>query len=134
MITVIDQAKPWLMPSSALAATTQSQLGAHMIMNGTGRPTSQPRTSTRLRPHTSAQLARDEVGERLDDAEADDEGDDERRRGDPNSSRADQRHDRRSMPTMPPTKALTSDEQRELRQFSRRPSRMPEGFSEAVMS
>ena len=54
MITVIDQAKPWLMPSSALAAITHSQLGAHMIMNGTGKPSSQPSTSTRLRPQTSA--------------------------------------------------------------------------------
>src|SRR6516165_1348376 len=54
MMTVIDQAKPWLMPSSALAAITQFQLGAHMIMNGTGRPTSQPRTRTRLRPQASA--------------------------------------------------------------------------------
>src|SRR6516225_4095989 len=54
MMTVIDQAKPWLMPSSALAAITHFQLGAQMIMNGTGRPTSQPRISTRLRPHASA--------------------------------------------------------------------------------
>ena len=54
MITVIDQAKPWLTPSSALAAITHVQLGAQMIMKGTGKPRSQPRTRTRLRPHASA--------------------------------------------------------------------------------
>src|SRR6516162_9941567 len=41
------------MPSSAFAAITHSQLGAHMTMNGTGNPNSHPMTSTRLRPHTS---------------------------------------------------------------------------------
>ena len=54
MITVIDQANPWLMPSSALAAMTHSQFGAQMIMNGTGMPTSQPRTRTRFLPQASA--------------------------------------------------------------------------------
>ena len=54
MITVIDQAKPWLMPRRALAAMTHFQLGAHIIMNGTGRPMSQPRMRTRLRPQASA--------------------------------------------------------------------------------
>ncbi len=50
MITVIDQAKPWLIPSSAFAATTQPQLGPQPIMKGTGSPTSQPSTSMDLRP------------------------------------------------------------------------------------
>lgn len=54
MITVMDQAKPWLSPSSTLAATTHSQLGAATIMKGTGKPSSQPITSTRLRPQASA--------------------------------------------------------------------------------
>ena len=39
MITVIDQASPWLIPSNALAAIIQPQLGAHMIMNAwDGKP------------------------------------------------------------------------------------------------
>jgi hypothetical protein len=50
MITVIDQAKPWLMPRSALAAMTQPQFGPQPIMNGTGNPISQPRISMSLRP------------------------------------------------------------------------------------
>ncbi|KGV39619.1 major facilitator family transporter domain protein [Burkholderia pseudomallei MSHR4308] len=54
MITVIDHAKPWLRPSNTLAAITHSQFGAAMIMNGTGNPSSQPATSTRLRPQVSA--------------------------------------------------------------------------------
>src|SRR3972149_6358960 len=53
MITVVDQQSPWLRPSSTLAATTQLQLGANMMSQGTGNPTSQPATSTRLRPTRS---------------------------------------------------------------------------------
>ena len=115
MITVIDQARPWLMPSSALAAMTQSQLGAQMIMNGTGRPKSQPRTSTRLRPHTIGELSGDQIGERLDHAEADDEGDDKRRRGDAELFRADQRHDRALDPDHAADEGVDQDQQRELR-------------------
>ena len=40
----------------------------------------------------------------------------------------------RSSPTMPPTKAFTSTSSENWARFSRRPSRMPDGFSEAVMS
>ena len=42
------------MPSSTLAATIQLQLGAQMIMKGTGRPMIQPMTNTHLRPKLSA--------------------------------------------------------------------------------
>ena len=74
------------MPSSALAAMTHSQLGAHMIMNGTGSPNSQPRTRTRFRPQTRRQLRHPTQMWRalcLTKAEADDEGDDDGRRCDP---------------------------------------------------
>ncbi len=50
MITVVDQASPWLMPSSTLANTIQPQDGAQMTSSGTGRATSQPAVRTRLRP------------------------------------------------------------------------------------
>jgi hypothetical protein len=50
MMTVVDQVRPWLMPSSTFAATTQAQLGAQISSSGTGRPISQPSTSTGLRP------------------------------------------------------------------------------------
>ena len=50
MITVLDHASPWLSPSSTLATTTQPQAGAQISSSGTGRPTSQPATSTGLRP------------------------------------------------------------------------------------
>ena len=50
MITVVDQVSPWLTPSSTLAKTTQPHDGAHISSNGTGRPISQPATSTGLRP------------------------------------------------------------------------------------
>ena len=57
MITVIDQAKAWLAPSSTLAASIQPQEGAHMIMKGTGRPSSQPATRIGFRPTRSDRRA-----------------------------------------------------------------------------
>src|SRR6516165_4911019 len=42
------------MPSRTLAATIQSQLGANIIKNGTGRPTAHPNTSVFFRPQLSA--------------------------------------------------------------------------------
>ena len=50
MITVVDQVRPWLTPSRTLANTTQPHVGAHINSSGTGRPMSQPATSTGLRP------------------------------------------------------------------------------------
>src|SRR5436190_79685 len=42
MITVVDQVRPWLTPSSTLAATTQPQLGAQISSGGMGSAASQP--------------------------------------------------------------------------------------------
>ena len=56
MITVVDQVRPWLTPSRTLAATTQPQVGAQINRSGTGMPTSQPATSTGLRPTRSARV------------------------------------------------------------------------------
>ena len=54
--TVVDQVRPWLTPSSTLATMTQVQDGAQINMNGTGTATSQPATSTGLRPNRSDQV------------------------------------------------------------------------------
>ena len=53
MITVVDQVRPWLTPSSALANRIQAQLGAHISRKGTGIATSHPPTRTLLRPKRS---------------------------------------------------------------------------------
>jgi hypothetical protein len=50
MMIVVDQVRPWFTPSSTLANTTQLHVGAHISNSGTGRPISQPATSTGLRP------------------------------------------------------------------------------------
>ena len=50
MITVVDQVRPWLTPRSTLAATTHHHVGAQISSSGTGTATSQPATSTGLRP------------------------------------------------------------------------------------
>ena len=55
MITVVDQVRPWLMPSSTFAATTQPQDGAQMSSSGTGTAINQPATRTGLRPNRSDQ-------------------------------------------------------------------------------
>ena len=56
MITVVDQVRPWLTPSSTLAKTTQPHDGAQISSSGTGRPMSQPATSTGLRPYRSERV------------------------------------------------------------------------------
>jgi hypothetical protein len=50
MMTVLDQASPWLSPSRTFATITQPQTGAQMRSSGTGSPRSQPVTRTGLRP------------------------------------------------------------------------------------
>ena len=113
------------MPSNTLAATIQPQLGAHMIMNGTGKPTDHPNTSIRFAAPNVGELAGDQIGDRLDDAEADDERDDDVVEASWNSSVPISGTTVRSSPTMPPTKALISTSSANCCQFSRRPSVMP---------
>src|SRR5439155_1563739 len=54
MLTVVDQARPWLTPRSTFAKTTQPQDGARMISTGTGKAAPQPTSSTVRRPNRSA--------------------------------------------------------------------------------
>src|SRR3989440_12989745 len=51
MMTVVDQAKPWLIPRNTLAATTIAQLGAQIIMGATGRAATHPRARNGFRPY-----------------------------------------------------------------------------------
>ncbi|HEV2257997.1 MAG TPA: hypothetical protein VGS06_33095 [Streptosporangiaceae bacterium] len=54
MFTVIDQAWPWLIPSSTFAATIQPHPGPYASRNGTGKPAAQPATSRCLRAYRAA--------------------------------------------------------------------------------
>src|SRR6185437_14379504 len=122
MMTVIDQASPWLMPRRPLAAITHPQLGAQIIMNGTGNPTSQPRTRTRLRPQESAswpeiRLANALITPKLTMKETMRVVDARWNSSDPISGTTV-----RSSPTMPPTKALITMSSANCCQFSFRPS------------
>ena len=56
MMTVVDQVRPWLMPNNTLAAITQPHDGAQISSNGTGMASSQPASSTGLRPKRSDQV------------------------------------------------------------------------------
>ena len=93
MITVIDQASPWLAPRKRLATTMKPQLGASPIKSGTGRASNQPNTSSRLRPTRSASVPAPRFVKRLRGAEGDDEGKDRRLRAEPKILLADQRQD-----------------------------------------
>ena len=50
MTTVVDQVRPWLMPSSTLANTTHPHVGAQISSSGIGTAMIQPATRTGLRP------------------------------------------------------------------------------------
>ena len=114
MITVVDQVRPWLTPSSTLAATIHAQDGARMIRSGTGRPTSQPATSTGLRPNRSASAPGDEVRGGLGQSERDDEGEGRGRPGQPEDVGGEQRQDRPLLPDHPADERVDGDEQGEL--------------------
>ena len=48
MITVVDQVRPWLTPSSTFAAMTQPQVGAQISSSGTGHGHQPARDQHRL--------------------------------------------------------------------------------------
>ncbi len=122
MITVIDQASPWLTPSSALAAITHCQFGAQMIMNGTGRPTSQPRTRTRLRPQRSASWPETRLANAFTTPKLMMKETTSVVEAIPNSSAPISGTTVRSIPTIPPTKALIRTSNENCRQLSLSPS------------
>jgi hypothetical protein len=100
------------MPSSALAAMIQPQLGAHTIMNG--QPDKPAEDENALAAPRIGELAGNEIGQGFDNAKADDEGYDNRRRGNAEFFRPDQRHDRSLDPNHAADKGVDQDEQREL--------------------
>ena len=127
MITVVDQVRPWLTPSSTLAATTQPQFGAQISSGGIGsadQPARRPAPACG-RTGPTACLS-EEVGDRLDHAERQDE----RQRAAVNAARwkacsASSGTTVRSWPSMPPTSALTATSRRELGQVGAQASRTP---------
>ena len=73
MITVVDQQRPWLRPSSTFATTTQVHVGAKMMSKGTGKTNEPARDEDALAADAVAHSTGEQVRERLDYAEADDE-------------------------------------------------------------
>ena len=109
-----------------MAAIIHPQLGAHMIMKGTGRPNSQPRTSTRLRPQTSARCPETRLAKALTTPKLTMKETTSVVEAMPNSSEPISGTTVRSMPTMPPTKALIRTSSANCRQLARSPSVTPE--------
>ena len=123
MMTVIDQAKPWLMPSSAFAATTHPQLGPQASMNGTGNPTSQPNTSMCLRPYASARCPETRLEIALTTPKVTMNDTMTVVEAILNSLAPRSGTTVRSNPTMPPTNALVAISNANCGQFSRKPRR-----------
>ena len=123
--TVIDQARPWLAPSRTFAATIQPQLGASAISSGTGRASSQPSVSNRLRPTRSARPSGGEVGQRLGDTECDDEGENRRPRNEAEVLFADERKHAALEPDHGADERVQADEQAELAPVGAQPQ--PDG-------
>src|SRR5262249_39177524 len=113
---------PWLTPNKTLAASTHAQFGAAMTMKGTGRPSSQPITRTRLRPQLSASCPETRLATAFTTPKL--------MMNDAisvvdamwNSSEPIRGTTVRSMPTMPPTNALIRTSNENCCQFSFRPS------------
>ena len=125
MITVVDQVRPWLTPSSTLAAMTQPQFGAQISSGGIGSAASHPATSTGLRPNRSDRVpakklvtaltapnARMNVSALLNAARW-------------KVCSASSGTTVRSWPRVPPTSALTATSSENWARLARRPSRTP---------
>src|SRR5687767_13332094 len=123
MMIVVDQQSPWLIPSSTLARTIQSQLGASMMMIGTGNPKSQPATRICLRPMRSENRPANRLASALTTPKETMKESAIVREARPNSCSASNGTIVRSNPTIPPTKALISTRRLNCCQFSMRPRR-----------
>src|SRR5881628_1226428 len=129
MITVVDQHKPWLTPSSTLANTIQPQLGAQMMSSGTGSPANQPATRSGLRPIRSASWPAKRFASAFTTPKLTRKERTTVFETRPKSAWAISGRTVRSSPTMAPTKALTTTSSANWRRLAPRPSRMGDGVS-----
>src|SRR5437870_2970208 len=127
MITVVDQHKPWLTPSSTLANTIQPQLGAQMMSSGTGRPASHPATRSGLRPIRSASWPASRFASAFTTPKLMRKERTEVFEARPKSAWAIRGRTVRSSPTIAPTNALTTTSSANWRQLAPSPSRMGGG-------
>src|SRR5437763_267163 len=129
MITVVDQHKPWLIPSSTLANTIQPQLGAQTMSSGTGSPASRPATRSGLRPIRSASCPANRLATALTMPKLMRKERTTVFETSPKSAWATSGTTVRSSPTIAPTKALTTTSSVNCRQLAPRPSRIGDGVS-----
>ena len=123
MMTVVDQVSPWLTPSRTLATTTQPQVGAQISSSGTGTRDQPAGDEHRLAAVAVRPGPGEEVGDGLDDAERDDEGQRGGEGGEVELASASSGRTVRSWPIIPPTSALTATSSANWARFSRSPSR-----------
>jgi hypothetical protein len=112
------------------------------MSSGTGSATSQPATSSRLRPKWSASAPGREVRERLRRSEGDDEGEDGGRRAKSELLLADEREDAALEADHRPDEGVERDQQPELPSVGAKPepdargharaARVPERFAATI--
>src|SRR6266508_6700198 len=122
MMTVVDQHRPWLTPSSRLASTIQPQLGANIIRKGTGSANNHPATRICFRPIRSESRPANKLASALTIPKLtikESVSDLEVR---PKSACAMRGTTVRSSPTIAPTKALTKTSKVNCCQLARNPS------------
>ena len=134
MITVVDQVRPWLIPSNTLANTTQPQTGAQISSSGTGSPMSHPATSIGLRPSRSDKVPATKLVTAFTNPKATMKVIATVIPVRPNSSFASSGRTVRSWPNIPPTKALTTTNRVNWARLARRPSRILSPFGAGIFS
>ncbi len=123
MLTVIDQARPWLRPSSTLAAMIHHHDGPQASMNGTGTPMTHPANSSCLRVNRAVSAPAARLVSALVRPKAMMNAKTARSLVTPNTSVPISGAVVRSRPTRAPTHALTMTKSVNCNQFSRSPSR-----------
>ena len=123
MMTVVDQVRPWLMPSRTLANTTQPQVGAQMRIRGTGIAISHPARSTGLRPYRSDRVPAKKLVTALTRPKAAMNESPPTRAVSPNTRWASSGTTVRSWPRVAPTRALTATSSMNWPRLVRIPSR-----------
>ena len=121
MMTVVDQVRPWLMPSSTLATTTQPQRRRPDQQQRHGEADEPAGDEDGLAAVAVREGAGEEVGRGLGRAEGDDERERGGERGEAELRSASSGRTVRSWPIIPPTRALTPTSSENWARFARSP-------------
>ena len=114
MITVVDQVRPWLTPSSTLANTTHPHVGAQISSSGIGQRDDPAGDEDGLAAVAVGEGAGEEVRGGLDRAERDDERERGREGGEPELLLGEEREDGAFLADHAADERVDADEEGEL--------------------